>query len=96
MERASKSYVLVWISLIALAFASFGLSFVRSGRLALPIAFGIAVVKAVVVLLGFMHLRRATSSVRVAGFVCVALLVTLVTLMSADIATRAVPPLLPH
>jgi cytochrome c oxidase subunit 4 len=91
----AKHYVFVWLALVLLAAASLGLSFLHLGAFSVAVAFAIAVAKAALVVLIFMHIGRMQSSVRVVGFVCVVLFLLLLTLMAADVVTRATPPMLP-
>ena len=60
------TYFWVFVSLMVLAAATFGVSFVDLGRLNLLIALVIAFTKAVLVVLFFMEMRRATGMMRVA------------------------------
>jgi len=86
---------LAWGALLLLTATSFGVSHLQLGHAAVPIALGIAVVKACVVLLVFMELREEPVSARIAfaaGALMVALLVVFVV---ADVETRAPAPLPP-
>ncbi len=90
-----RSVVLTGIALLALWAASFGLSYVHLGGAALPVALGIAVVKAALVAVFFMELLRESLSMKLAIITAGALLALLIGFMVADITTRATPPLLP-
>jgi caa(3)-type oxidase subunit IV len=91
----ARSYVLTWLALVALAGASYGLTFVRLGPLSTGAAFAIAGVKGALVLLVFMHFLRTRSSIRLAAAVGVGLFGLLIALATADVTTRDPPPLLP-
>lgn len=80
--------------LIALALSSFGLSFIRLGEFALPLALLIAVAKGAIVVLVFMRLGHETPSVQLAALAAVLMLLLLAGLMSADAFTREPSPVL--
>jgi cytochrome c oxidase subunit 4 len=92
-STSAKPIVLTGAALLALWAASFGLSYVALGSWALPVALAIAVVKAVLVVLVFMELLHASLSIKLTILAALALLLTLIGLMVADIATRALPPM---
>ncbi|MDB4935546.1 MAG: hypothetical protein JWP87_2518 [Labilithrix sp.] len=75
-------------ALLALWVSSFALSYASLGTWALPVALAIAVVKAVLVALVFMELAHATLSMKLTVLAALALLLTLMALMVADVATR--------
>ncbi len=81
---------------MVLAAASFGFSLTDLGRLEMPLAMGIAAVKALLVALVFMQVLRSGVLTQVIVLVAVVLMGTLVALAGADIATREgvrdVPP----
>jgi caa(3)-type oxidase subunit IV len=87
-------YVLAWVVLMVLAAASFGLSSVRLGAWSTPLAFGIAAVKAGIVLLAFMQFLRTKSSIRLIAGVGVLVFGLLVGFTTADVMTRDPAPLL--
>ena len=58
-SNALAMRLIVWIALMGLALLSFGLSG-KLGHLDVPFALGIAVVKSVLVVLFFMHVRHST------------------------------------
>lgn len=80
-------------ALLTLWVASFALSYVSLGAWALPVALAIAAAKALFVVLVFMELLRESLSIKMTILAAVALLLTLIALMVADIATRSPPPL---
>jgi cytochrome c oxidase subunit 4 len=77
-----------WIALCALAALSFAVSLLHLGRLGLPAAILIALVKALVVLAVFMELAAERGSIRLVAATAVALLVIFVGLAAIDPATR--------
>lgn len=96
MEReiGARAHTWNWIALVALAAASFGLSYVHLGGAGTFVALAIAAAKVVLVALFFMELVRERFSVVAT---CLAALLCLATLMGfavADVLTRAPPPLL--
>jgi cytochrome c oxidase subunit IV len=98
MSTKRISHQATWmtgVALLALAGASFGLSYASLGRAALPVALTIAAAKALLVLLVFMELLVAPLSTRLAIAAAVSMIALLVALMAADVATRPAPPLLP-
>ncbi len=75
-----KRYVAVWIGLMFLLALTCGTSFIPLGRLNLIINLGVAVAKALLVMLVYMRLRSAAPMVwvaAVAGFFFLAILVSL-------------------
>lgn len=73
-DPASKSggaarYVFAWLALVLLTLASFGAHQLPLGAFATPVALAIALVKATIVALVFMHLLEEAFSIR-----CVAVL----------------------
>ena len=90
-----KTYFAVFFALLFLTFATVAVSRVELGRLNTVVALTIAVTKAVLVVLFFMHIRystRLTKLVVVGGFMWLALLIGLT---MADEATRAWIPMPP-
>jgi cytochrome c oxidase subunit 4 len=81
----------VGLGLVLLAGASYALSFVALGAWALPIALCIAALKAGLVVFMFMELYRETASIQLAALAAVLMLLLLVTLTAADVATRGTP-----
>ena len=82
-------------ALMALWILSFALSYVHLGAAALPVAIGIAAVKAALVVAFFMELVHASLSMKLTLLAAAGLLATLIGLLVADIATREPPPLVP-
>jgi cytochrome c oxidase subunit 4 len=78
---SQKTYIWVWVGLMLLMIATAGLSRVNLGEWSTVVAMGIAVVKAMLVILFFMHVRyesqKMTWVVVLAGFFWLALLLGL-------------------
>jgi cytochrome c oxidase subunit IV len=73
-------YVRTWLALLVLLAATCGSAFIPMGSFNVVINFAIAVVKAILVALVFMHLHKERSTVRlvaIAGFAWLSLLVGL-------------------
>ena len=87
-----RRIVLTAAALIALWGASFGLSYVDLGRASLAVALVIAALKAVLVVLVFMELLREKTSVKLAAASALLTITIFVTLVAADVATRAPAP----
>jgi cytochrome c oxidase subunit 4 len=81
--------------LLLLAGGSFWLSFLHLGQAALPVALGIAALKAALVVLVFMELAKERASLQLAALSAIVMLLLLVGLTVADVLTRETPPLLP-
>lgn len=74
---SAKSYTLVFIGLILLTLVSTGLSSLNLGYISTIIAFGLAIVSALVVLSKFMNVKLDSSFARLllAGILALALLI---------------------
>jgi cytochrome c oxidase subunit 4 len=81
--------------LLALWLLSFALSYVHLGAAALPVALGVALSKAGLVVTIFMELRKESLTMKLSFFSGLALLAALIVLVLADVATREPPPLRP-
>jgi cytochrome c oxidase subunit IV len=87
--RVSPKLVLgTGIALLAAWAASFALSYVALGAAAIPLALGIAAVKALLVLVFFMELAHERASIRLTLISAFALLSILLGLTVADVLTR--------
>jgi cytochrome c oxidase subunit IV len=90
-----RTYFAIWAALLVLTYATVAVSRIDLGRLNTIAALTIAVAKALLVVLFFMHIRyssRLTKLVVVGGFMWLALLIGLT---MADEVTRAwiqIPP----
>lgn len=76
---ALRSAIPVWVALLLLAGATLGLAYAPLGTWHLPVAVGIALLQAALVLLVFMDLRRSTVLTRL----CVTAAVLFATVMFA-------------
>jgi cytochrome c oxidase subunit 4 len=76
-----KTYIVVWILLMALMMLTAGLSRIDLGEWSTVVALAIAVIKALLVILFFMHVRyedqKITWVVVIAGFFFLGLLLSL-------------------
>ena len=90
-----RTYALVALALFVLAGASFALSFVHLGAMTVPVAMAISLAKALLVAIFFMELIAQRFVNRFAVIGALTMILLLVGLMLADVATRSVPPLLP-
>lgn len=73
-----KTYLIIYVALIALLFATVGAAMLPLGGLHLPVAMTIAVIKGLMILLVFMHLYYSpalTQIVSVAALLWAALLI---------------------
>jgi cytochrome c oxidase subunit 4 len=84
----ARALLVAWLALMVLAVGSFMLSFAHLGRLGLPAALLIAMVKAVIVVTVFMELAVEKPAVRLTLIASVAFLALLVAFVLADLATR--------
>jgi cytochrome c oxidase subunit 4 len=87
-----RRLLLTAFALVVLWAASFGLSYVDLGRASLAVALGIAALKAVLVVLVFMELLHEKTSVKLAAASALLTITIFVTLVAADVATRAPAP----
>jgi len=84
-----RVYVGVFIALIVLLLATFATDFVDLGKFNALINLTIAVVKALLVILFFMHVRDSEHVVRVYVVAGIFWLAILIALTMADVLTRA-------
>ncbi len=87
-----KTYVLSWIALIVLLALTLGSAFIPMGMGNGVVNLGIAVMKALIVAVFFMHLRHASGLLRLAAGLAIFMLSLLVVLSGADYATRHIAP----
>lgn len=81
----------VWAALMLLLGATLGLAYVPLGKFAIVAALGIAVVKAGLVMVFFMQLKRPDPLLRLAAGTAMVFVAFLLTLTFADVLTRAAP-----
>ena len=87
-QVSGRAYVLVWIGLLVLTGASFGLSYLPMGEWGPVVALSIAAIKAVMVMLVFMHLLEAHFATQLVVIVIFVYIVLLCLGMTADVAMR--------
>jgi cytochrome c oxidase subunit 4 len=88
-HASAKSYVIVGIVLMVLALVTYLLGEGRLPRVwALPVAMLIAVIKAGLVLIFFMHLGESKGAVRVTALIAASFILILIFFTISDAATR--------
>ncbi len=85
----AKHFTFAFIAVMALGALSFGLSFLPLGEAEVPVAMGIAGLKAAIVAFYFMHLVEQPSSHRFIAVIGVVFVLVLILFSSADVLTRA-------
>ncbi|MEN0074136.1 MAG: cytochrome C oxidase subunit IV family protein [Paracraurococcus sp.] len=81
----------VWAALLALLGATLALAYVPLGRFSLVVALGIAVTKALLVVLLFMQLRKPDPLLRLTAFASLVFVAFMLILTFSDVLTRAAP-----
>lgn len=95
--KAPAAYVIVFAALLVLLGVTVGAAFVDLGhRLGLAVALGIAGLKAMLIVLFFMHVSTATHRVRAFAIVGVVFVTIMVTLTLSDYLTRGTLANGPH
>lgn len=87
-NHAYQRIVLVWIALMALLLLTFGSAYLKLGAWNSAINLGIAAVKAFLVAVFFMHLRSASTMLRIVAATALLTLALLLGLSHSDYATR--------
>ena len=90
-----RTYFAIWAALLVLTYATVAVSRIELGRLNTIAALTIAVAKALLVVLFFMHIRystRLTKLVVVGGFMWLALLIGLTMVDEVTRAWISMPP----
>jgi cytochrome c oxidase subunit 4 len=87
VER-KKVYVLVWVVLLCFTALTTGVAYIDLGAFNTVVALAIAVCKASIVVLFFMHLRHSEKLIRVVVGVAVFWLCILIVISLSDFATR--------
>jgi cytochrome c oxidase subunit IV len=90
-QPTAKLFVAIWIALMALLFLTWGVAQFNLGAWNLPAAMTIAVVKMLLVVLIFMHVRYSTRITWVFVLAGLFWLFIMVTLTMGDYLTRAGP-----
>ena len=88
MNHAYKRSILVWIALMVLLLLTFGSSYLKLGAWNNAINLAIAVAKALLVAVFFMHLRSASAMLRIVAATALFTLALLFVLSHTDYATR--------
>lgn len=93
-ERAHpyRPSVLVWCALMALLLLTFGSAWLKLGAWNSVLNLAIAAVKALLVAIFFMHLRRAPALLRIVAATALLMLALLFGLTRTDYATRVMDP----
>jgi cytochrome c oxidase subunit 4 len=81
-------YVIAWIALLVLTAVSYGAARLDLAAAGPAVALGIATIKALIVLLVFMHLVEANATVRIVIGTALAFIVLLSLGIVADVAGR--------
>jgi cytochrome c oxidase subunit IV len=84
----AKTFTLSFLVLLALTAASLLLSFLSLGAFEFVVGFGIATIKAAIVVIIFMHLIEQDTSHRLIAVVGFVFIVILTALTAADVLTR--------
>lgn len=82
--------LLVWIALIVLLLLTFGSAYLRLGAWNSTVNLAIAAAKALLVAVFFMHLRSASTMLRIVAVAALFTLALLFVLSHTDFATRAI------
>ena len=85
---SAKTYVLVFLGLIALTVATTAVAFVDLGPFSVVVALAIAACKMLLVALFFMHVRHSTKLTRLVVLGGMLWLVILILLTMSDVVTR--------
>ena len=88
MKPERRANVLTWIALLVLLAITCGTSFIPMGRLNLVINLGVAVLKALLVVIVFMHLRKEHAVIRLVALVGIVWLALLAGLSATDFGAR--------
>lgn len=86
--HANKTYARTWLALVVLAAISVAISGLPLGAWSVPLALAIAVVKALLIVLFFMHLIDGGTVYRIAAGTAFVFIVLLSSLMATDVVTR--------
>ncbi len=88
MKAERRANILTWVALMALLAITCGSSFIPLGKLNLAINLGIAALKALLVFIVFMHLRKERAVIRLVAVVGFLWLAILVGLSATDFVAR--------
>ena len=88
-----RSYVLVWATLMLLLALTLGSAYIPMGVLNVTVNVGVALAKALLVIIFFMHLRHGSALLRVFASVGFLWLLVLLVLSLSDYLSRTrIPP----
>ncbi len=87
-----KLYISIWIILLCFTALTTGVAFIDLGSLNTVVALAIAICKAGIVVLFFMHARHSEKLVRVVIGVAIFWLLILIVISTTDFATRRLLP----
>lgn len=88
LNRAYRRSILVWLALMVLLLLTFGSAYLRLGEWNSVINLAVAATKALLVVVFFMHLHRASALLRIVAAAALLTLALLFGLSHADYATR--------
>ena len=89
--HSARTYVIVFITLMVLASATYALGEGKLGAWSLPFAMGVASVKALLVMTFFMHLNEHKGAVRLTIAIAFVFIGLLIAITIGDVATRFTP-----
>lgn len=86
--ESKKLYISIWIILLCFTGLTTGVAFIDLGMWNTPVALAIAVIKASLVVIFFMHARHSEKLVRIVIGVAIFWLLILIVITVSDYATR--------
>ena len=87
-ERAGRRYLTAWLALLVLTALSFGADRLHLGSVSTAVAIGVALIKASIVLIVFMHLDREPFPIRFVAALNMAWVLLLCLGIAADVAAN--------
>lgn len=87
-DAGGRRYLYAWLALLALTGLSFGADRLHLGSLSTGVALGVALIKASIVLVVFMHLNREPFPIRFVAALNVAWVALLCLGIAADVAAN--------
>jgi len=82
------TYYAIFVSLMVLTFATVGLAFVNLGMFNVTVALAVAVTKAALVVMFFMHMKYSSPLIKLVGFAAMVWLGMLLLITLSDYLTR--------
>jgi cytochrome c oxidase subunit 4 len=95
-HTSARGYTAVWLALLVLTAISYAVAQAHVGALEIPIMLTVAIVKAALVVMIFMHLREQPFAPRMVIVVSALFVILLVALTVADVVTRTTYPAAPQ